>query len=440
MKILIICTWFFPDTAIAAKRPYNFAKQLSKLGHEVTVLRSGAINNAIEKGARSDRLGFDIISYLGEDSAAERYARGEALPEASKRGGRLSFLPEGIRLPLSKLYSRLTKGSQFDKYMARAQGRNAHLVKALDKMRQDGYKFDAVFSTYGELENIWAGKYAAELFCCPWILDLRDHVATKWGGSRAYKRLLEIEKEGVYGADLCTVISQDFANTLIARNPDAKIEVLYNGYEGGAAHDAALPEKDALTFCYTGALYSGRRDLSALFKAIAHLSKNNEIDISKIKLDYAGGNFAELFAQAKRHGVEQILADRGYVSRKEAFALQQGADIFLVASWNTLDERGILTGKFYEGICAKRPILSVVVGSVPDSELFMMNEKYSYGFCYEECKSDFDALCAYIKAAYDAKIGGKSAPYSPSPDLFCDFEYQGLAKRLENFLNQITAK
>lgn len=43
MKILIITTYYPPDTAIAAVRPYMFATHLTQLGHEVTVLRSGRI-------------------------------------------------------------------------------------------------------------------------------------------------------------------------------------------------------------------------------------------------------------------------------------------------------------------------------------------------------------------------------------------------------------
>ena len=44
MKILIIATYYPPDTAIAAVRPYMLAKYLTQRGHDVTVLRSGLLN------------------------------------------------------------------------------------------------------------------------------------------------------------------------------------------------------------------------------------------------------------------------------------------------------------------------------------------------------------------------------------------------------------
>ena len=41
MNILIITTFFPPDSAIAAVRPYMFAKHLSAMGENVTVMRTG---------------------------------------------------------------------------------------------------------------------------------------------------------------------------------------------------------------------------------------------------------------------------------------------------------------------------------------------------------------------------------------------------------------
>ena len=76
MDILIITTYYPPDTAVAAVRPYMLAKYLTQRGHKVTVLRSGDFYNSA-----SDFFDMNIpvrvISFLGPDCPAERYARGE---------------------------------------------------------------------------------------------------------------------------------------------------------------------------------------------------------------------------------------------------------------------------------------------------------------------------------------------------------------------------
>ena len=92
MRILILTTYYPPDTAVAAVRPYMLAKYLTQSGHNVTVLRSGEFYNSA-----SDFFDMTIpvrvISYLGEDSPAERYARGEQTefpcPEGKRRLAKL---------------------------------------------------------------------------------------------------------------------------------------------------------------------------------------------------------------------------------------------------------------------------------------------------------------------------------------------------------------
>ena len=76
MNILISTTYYPPDTAIAAVRPYMFAKYLVQRGHKVTVLRSGLVSYTGDNSADYQKQGVRVISYLGEDSPAEKIERG----------------------------------------------------------------------------------------------------------------------------------------------------------------------------------------------------------------------------------------------------------------------------------------------------------------------------------------------------------------------------
>jgi hypothetical protein len=93
----------------------------------------------------------------------------------------------------------------------------------------------------------------------------------------------------------------------------------------------------------------------------------------------------------------------------------------------------VLTGKFYEGIRAKKPILSIISGNVPYSELSQLQDKYQYGFCYECCreKEQFQQLCDYLEALYNEKMTTGKISYTPDPALETDFRYDTLAKKLE---------
>ena len=142
---------------------------------------------------------------------------------------------------------------------------------------------------------------------------------------------------------------------------------------------------------------------------------------------------------AQKTGMEGILINHGYVSRAEAARLQSISDLFLVLSWNTPDSQGILTGKFYEGIRAKKPILSLISGDLPDSELNILNEKFRYGFCYESCREreQFAQLCDFLEQAYRDKMEHGKVQFAVNPELESAFRYDNLAQQLEDFIRKI---
>lgn len=436
MNILIITTWFPPDTTIAAVRPYMFAKYLRKAGHDVTVLRSGAIHIKIDGNAYPE-LDIKVCSYMGENSEAERYRRGEPIQAPSVRKRRAAFLPDRIRKALIWVYECIN--GSFDIFRRLQEAKNRFkLQKAwIDENRNQNY--DVVFSTCGELENIYAGKYAAEVFGCKWILDFRDPIAQKlWDNLWEYPIMKRIQKKAILSADVCTAVSVGLAEE-ISNGTDKDIITLYNGFDTVAREATPTPEDGILRFCYTGIMYKYRSP-SSLFCAIKQLADTGKLDLKNIRFEYAGPDFDMILAQAKPYGVEEILIDHGYVSRTEAYEIQCRSDIFLVLSWNTKLEQGVLTGKFYEGIRAKKPILSLLTGDKPDSDLNLLNKKYNYGFCYETCqeKVHFPALLDWLETAYTCKQAGQPIPYHPEPGLFTDFCYSNLSQKLEKIMLEMT--
>ena len=168
--------------------------------------------------------------------------------------------------------------------------------------------------------------------------------------------------------------------------------------------------------------------------SLNELIKKNKIDKNRLKIVHAGPH-AELFKKVlNKYDLEDIFDDHGYVSREEALKLQLDSDLFLLLSWNTKAEQGVLTGKFYEGIRANKPILSSVFGDVPYSELYRLNEKYNYGFCYECCRHNdqFERLYDYLLDLYTQKQKNGFIDYKPSHSLALDFCYENITKKLEN--------
>ena len=436
MKILILTTFYPPDTAVAAVRPYMFAKYLTRRGHDVTVIRSGEFFNSA-----SDYFDMNIpvrvISYLGEDSPAERYARGEQkeFPCAVSRN-RLAKLPVWMKDLILAVYGPIA----FRKRQSGIKEKIEKQKAVLDSLRDE--HFDVVFSTFGQQENIAAGQYAAKLFGCKLIQDFRDAVAVAPLCTRdQFRFLTKIQRDAIRNADGVTAVSEGLRRELFADlDVDVPNMTLYNGYEPLEPETTENAEdQKLLSFCYTGILYNNLSDFTPVLQALKYLAEQGRIDLSKVRLDYAGRDFSMLQALAQKLDMEQIIVDHGYVSRGEAARLQNTSDIFLVLSWNLPDSQGILTGKFYEGIRARKPILSLISGNVPNCELNILNEKFHYGFCYEACRDEahFRQLCDFIEKAYNEKMTMGKVQFEINPELEAAFRYDHLAEQLENFIGTI---
>lgn len=428
MNLLIITTYYPPDTAIAAVRPYMFAKYLANMGHQVTVIRSGMLDCTADRSLSEGILGIRVISYMGKDSPAERFERGEAIQtqfsNVSKEQGKV---PYGLRKAVDKAF-RATKSMMVGMKVHRAKKRFALQKACIDSLV--GEHFDGVFATFSQLENIYAGKYAAEKFGCKWILDLRDPIARRSEGNYiTYLRWKRIQQKAVCSADVCTAVSDGVANKVSA-GTDKNVITLYNGYDDDTVLKSEVPDDGILRFAYTGVMYN-LRSAAPLFRSIRQLVDAGEADLRKFCFEYAGPHFDMIQEQAKRYNVEEILVNHGFVTRSEAAKIQARCDIFLVLTWNTKFEQGVLTGKFFEGIRARKPILVLVSGDVPQSELCTLNEKYHYGFCYEDCSGNHNALRDWLASAYGKKCHGKMVEYQPEESLFEAFTYKKLTQKLE---------
>ena len=440
MDILVITTYYPPDTAVAAVRPYMLAKYLTQRGHKVTVLRSGDFYNSA-----SDFFDMNIpvrvISFLGPDSPAERFARGELkeVPVVEHKS-RIDFLPAVVRKPLAWAFNTCMRPKRFKQAQAKIAQRIEMQKAALDKLRDE--HFDVVFTTFSQQENIAAGQYAKQLFGCKLIQDYRDPLARRLFHTRSeYRVLKKIQDDSIRNADGLTTVSEGFRRELMKGLDVTTPNItLYNGYEPAAQEQSEEPvEAGVFSFCYTGVLYGALSDFTPLMQALDRLAKEGRIDLSKVKINYAGRDFARLQEIAQEMDMTHILVNHGYVSRGEAARLQRISDIFLVLSWNRKDSQGVMPGKFYEGIRAKRTILSLVSGDQPGSELHILNEKYHYGFCYEACHKNeiFDAFCDFLAKSYEDKMNLGKIQHEITTELEERFRYDNIAKQLEDFIQSL---
>ena len=419
MKVLIISRCFPPDTSIGGVRPFMFAKYLSKFGHDVTVLNSGLIFSKEDKSYESYLKEMKILSVYKRKPQHHQTRSTESWTKNTPKF--LKTLYVALREPAAILVEKRRFNNLFKEYK-----------KIIDSLK--GNNFDVVFSTYSPIADIYAGEYASRVLGCRWVMDFRDALvqpnSRSWLWNVCY---YNTQRRAVKKCDVCTTVSNGVGRMVSIGTKNANIVTLYNGYDDERQVYGCKKSK-YLTFCYTGNIYGMRMAaMKRLFVAIDRLIRTGQISLENIRLNYAGSQAELLKDVMSSYGLQSILANHGYLTIEECEKLQRSSDFFLVLSWNTKKEQGILTGKFYEGVRAQMPMIVLVVGDTPNSELSELNEEYHYGFCGEEAAGErsMDNLCNYIKQKYDEKISFGELRYVQDDRLTKKFKYEQLTRELE---------
>jgi len=424
MNILFICEAFPPDTVIGGIRPFMFAKYMMLLGHNVTIINSG---KCFSKTVDS----FD--SYLARLEIYSAYSLTQNSSQNSieqKKKNYPGFIKR-IYCGVNETVSVISNKKHFNELYHKQQV----IIDSLS-----GRHFDVVFSTYSPVASIYSGEYAARKFNCKWILDFRDALVQPnlrtWLWNFMY---YNTQKRAVEKCDLCTVVSNGVGRMVSVGTRHSNIVTLYNGYDSFESKTEPHLFQE-LSLCYTGGIYGERmKAFKRVLKAIAVLKDEAIIKLENVRINYAGSQSESLRSEMRQLGLEQILHEHGFLSVSQCEALQRNSDIFLVLSWNTKKEQGILTGKFYEGVRAKMPMIVSVVGDTPYSELSELNSEYHYGVCDEEALGDSSLrlLCDFIRQRYDEKMKYGRLNYVQDPRLTEKFKYENLTREFESLCSNI---
>jgi len=192
-----------------------------------------------------------------------------------------------------------------------------------------------------------------------WVADYRD----LWTLSSYYvlgpvRRRLDraLESRVVRSAALVTTTSQPLADQMRSAF-GVRSEVVLNGYDpSDLVPLAPVSEErsaDPLHIVYAGEIYEGKRDPEPLFAALASMGLGPD----QVLVEFRGDTVRLVEAAARRRGVERLVRCGPRLPYAESLALQQGADVLLLLMWNNPGERGVYSGKLFEYLGVRRPIL-----------------------------------------------------------------------------------
>lgn len=225
----------------------------------------------------------------------------------------------------------------------------------------DKEKIDTIITTGPPHSVHLIGYYLKQARSLNWIADFRDpwttigyHKKLKLTSSSEEKHK-KLESDVLNAADKIIVTSkttkQEFKN--ITCQP---IQVITNGFDKVEKTNFKLDSK--FTISHIGSLLSGRNPIK-LWKVLSELVRSNTDFKNKLCIRFVGVVSNEILATLKDLGLYEFIEIVGYVSHQEALAYQKTSQILLLVEIDSQDTIGIIPGKLFEYMAAKRPILGI---------------------------------------------------------------------------------
>ncbi|UZO79632.1 glycosyl transferase family 1 [Aquimarina sp. ERC-38] len=232
-----------------------------------------------------------------------------------------------------------------------------------------------------------------------WIADFRDPWTSIGYHSKlkllpfAQKKHKRLEKEVLNSAD--HIITTSFTTTQDFQELTQKpVTTITNGFDAEKVEGEVFLDKK-FTISHIGSLLADRNPTN-LWKVLSTLVKSHKDFASFFELKLAGAVSEEVLSSIEEAGLKEYTTNLGYVSHTKAVQLQQSSQLLLLIEIDHKDCKGIIAGKLFEYLKAKRPILAL--GPVnSDVEKIIKETESGYYFTYNTTETLQNQLLTYYK-------------------------------------------
>lgn len=204
----------------------------------------------------------------------------------------------------------------------------------------------------------------------PWVADFRDaweqHPFAVYQWKLRLKVEERLERAVLQTADRLVTVTSPIAEAMSRKNSQAvqnKFSVITNGYDENDFRDLPLANKtepDKFTIVYTGSFYDLRTPRFFL-EAMKRLLIEKPLLRDQIEAVFAGRWEEKDKEMIGYMGLEDVVKMKGYVTHDESLhLLNNGTALLLILVSN---EVGVYTGKIFEYLAVKKPILALVPSS-----------------------------------------------------------------------------
>jgi glycosyltransferase involved in cell wall biosynthesis len=378
-KVLLVSFYFPPGNTIAAVRIGKFAKYLPEFGWEPIIL---TVNNiSLSKTLPLEVAESSVVRtsyYTISDCLFRNLTHTQnSLPQhpnAIIKNNRLTW--KTIISKMDQLGQPIYTLPVIEKLLFDPLGWYLPAVKAgLDIIRNND--ISVILSSYGpSVSHFIAAKLHSQCKI-PWVADYRDNWANIYSKHiQPFYYFDQLwEKNTVKNCSIMVSHSEPLAD-LLEKAHSKKTIVIPNGFDE-EDFENSVPLTTKFTITYTGHIYPGKRDPAPLFQAIAEARTEGRISPGDIEMRFFGLNVDKnIPSSIKKYGVEDFVKLGGNIPYQESLKYQMESTILLLLSWNDPRDSGTVSGKIYEYLGAKRPVLAL---AYPGGEIDKLLQKSGCG-------------------------------------------------------------
>lgn len=205
----------------------------------------------------------------------------------------------------------------------------------------------------------------------PWIADFRDpwtnidfydDLRLSTWADRKHRRLeRSVLEEANIVLSVGKTMNEEFVAMMKQWNPAAdttKFKVIANGYDETDVFKGSIQPDEKFSIAHIGTMNHARNP-EVLWKVLRRLSDENLEFARDLEVKLVGKTDASVVDSLKSHGLAGALNLIEYIPHHEVVKVQQQSRLLLLVLNNTRTAKGILTGKFFEYMSAKRPVLAI---------------------------------------------------------------------------------
>lgn len=353
MKVLVITYYWPPSGGSGVQRWLKFVKYLPEFGVTPVVFTVDDPEYAVLDSSLNDDVSDDLTVLKGKIWEPNQLLK--------KLGGKNKKVSAGFLDAKPSLTDRILRYVRANFFIPDSR---KFWVKPSVKFLSDHLKnndFDVIVTTGPPHSVHLIGLELKRRFGLKWIADFRD----PWTSidyfhnlpltNRSLKRHRNLEGQVLKEADRIVVVGSTMKEDFEPFNEN--ILVIPNGYDTYQSENGTELDQE-FTLTYAG-LMNDDRNPKTLWKVLGKIRASDPEFERDLIIRFVGSCSSEVLKSIDSNGLSKNLENLGYQDHRKVAQYQRSAQLLLLTVNEVPSAKGIVTGKIFEYMQAKRPVLAI---------------------------------------------------------------------------------